>query len=428
MTPKSGRIVETLERTARGILAEVGVTTHGDLRTRLAARSGELGSLVNLAVRRACESGRIMLLLQGQQPERDLVTLPRTFRKETSLRPAEGARASTHNERALHRGMAKLDWPAVAAALDKQARMLGVTIPSGAAGTAWTPVRWYSEEPERGQWTCKTPLRTVELRAEWVDAEDALAKLRSQRAYDRNDPVVMVPRAVGPWPCDDLGEQLADAIDQVNFLHRVRGGWTWFRAATVVTATAGAVALRTTRWSLTRAGLYSWAVAPGCNGRSVNQAACRGTQPIKDDRKRRSLPSSTPRGTETEKRMTPEERAAGAHAVRDAVEAASETIKREIERARTVLEPGASHGVLLELLRAAPECIEELERAPAVLTGYAAILAIEMRPEAAAGLQERVYELLNSDEGRTTANHVRQIVRLLLEAYDDEPEAATPVQ
>lgn len=126
--------------------------------------------------------------------------------------------------------------------------------------------------------------------------------------------------------------------------------------------------------------------------------------------------------------MTPEERAAALRTVLDAVHTATQTIKREIERADALVEPGAPHGALLELLRAAPECLDELTHAPAILAGYAAVLAVELRLDAGVELQERLYTVLNSAEAQTPANHVRRIAAVLLAAYGDQPSASTPVQ
>ena len=107
--------------------------------------------------------------------------------------------------------------------------------------------------------------------------------------------------------------------------------------------------------------------------------------------------------------------------------AAADKLRSEIndatQRARDMAskEPEAEDiGVLLELLRGAPELIDRVERLPAVLTAAAAIVAIELQTSDAIGLRGL---LANSyaDNG-TTAAHVRALGGILAEAYGRQPD------
>ena len=99
-------------------------------------------------------------------------------------------------------------------------------------------------------------------------------------------------------------------------------------------------------------------------------------------------------------------------AVDDAVERAGEMADEE---------PGAEDaGVLLELLRGAPELIGRLERLPAVLTATAAIVAVELQASDANRLRGRLNDSYETDG--TTASHVRILGGILAEAYAREPD------
>ena len=259
--PRSDRLVAALEKHARAVLAREGVLPHYRLRAIVAAETGELLTLVNRAVRCACDTGRIVRLHQGRYRPDDLVLLPAAFEARVGAPPERVARLSSGLERALHRAVRARSWSRVVAALVRQALSIGVDAAPVQRLAQWVLVRWYNH-PSRASWACRSPACLVDLRERWVDPDDALAHLAARLAEESGDPPVELLPPLADWPHDDAGAEFAAALDPVCFLHRTSGAWVWFRAVTVPTVTAGAVTLRTVRWSLVRAGLRPAHVGP----------------------------------------------------------------------------------------------------------------------------------------------------------------------
>ena len=106
---------------------------------------------------------------------------------------------------------------------------------------------------------------------------------------------------------------------------------------------------------------------------------------------------------------------------------AADKLRRElddaVERAgRMSAEDPEYHdgGVLLELLRGAPELIGRIEQLPAALTAAAAIVAVELQASDADRLRGLLIE--SYEKEGTTATHVRDLLSILAEAYAAEPD------
>ena len=57
--------------------------------------------------------------------------------------------------------------------------------------------------------------------------------------------------------------------------------------------------------------------------------------------------------------------------------------------------------------------------------GCAALIASELRIDAGVRLRGRLETLALDETERTTANHVREVVKILLDCYADEPATDT---
>ncbi|MCY4509480.1 MAG: hypothetical protein OXG35_21330 [Acidobacteria bacterium] len=83
-------------------------------------------------------------------------------------------------------------------------------------------------------------------------------------------------------------------------------------------------------------------------------------------------------------------------------------------------DPDQPFGPIVELLQAAPEHIDTVSQLPARLICCATILAVETTPDSDE-LRSRLQELLEANEPNTTPNHIRNLLGILLEVYQNEP-------
>ena len=120
--------------------------------------------------------------------------------------------------------------------------------------------------------------------------------------------------------------------------------------------------------------------------------------------------------------MTAEERRDALKGILEAISQMAQKTQSAVERTADQMEADAEHGVIVELLRGAPELIDDMARAPGLLVCYAALLAVEVRHDAGVDLRKQLNDVLRHETPQTTANHVRAAARVLLAAYADEPE------
>ena len=119
--------------------------------------------------------------------------------------------------------------------------------------------------------------------------------------------------------------------------------------------------------------------------------------------------------------MTADEREASIQRILQAVKNTIKTVSDELQKATDVMEPDATHGAGIELLRGAPELMEPLGNAVPGLTATATLLAVELRPDVGS-LRARVETLWNDPTAMTDAMLTRKLAQLLVDSYREEPE------
>ena len=119
--------------------------------------------------------------------------------------------------------------------------------------------------------------------------------------------------------------------------------------------------------------------------------------------------------------MTAGEREASIQRILQAVTNTVETVSEELQKATDVMEPGATHGAGIELLRGAPDLAELLGYTVPGLTAAATLLAVELRPDVGS-LRDRVETLWNDPTAMTDATLTRKLAQLLVDSYREEPE------
>ena len=119
--------------------------------------------------------------------------------------------------------------------------------------------------------------------------------------------------------------------------------------------------------------------------------------------------------------MTAQERQASLERIMSAARNVVRTVQEETQRAAELVDDAEPHGGLLELLRGAPDLIQTVELLPVTLLGCATVIASEMRSDGVDELRKRMETLVNDRKERTVANHVRDLVPILLACYADEP-------
>ena len=122
--------------------------------------------------------------------------------------------------------------------------------------------------------------------------------------------------------------------------------------------------------------------------------------------------------------MTPDERKASLERILEAVQQSSDVVSIELQKGADLLEMGDRHGAALELLRGCPELSDELSSAVPALVATAALLvaenaaeALDLRCQVQAAFERRA---------DTAPNHTRAFIRILLDAYRDEPTDLRP--
>ena len=119
--------------------------------------------------------------------------------------------------------------------------------------------------------------------------------------------------------------------------------------------------------------------------------------------------------------MTAQERQASLQRIIDAARNVVRTVQEETQRAAELVDDEETHGGLLELLRGTPDLIQAVELLPVSLLGCATVIASEMRTDGVDELRKRMETLVNERNERTAANHVRDLVPILLACYAEEP-------
>ena len=119
--------------------------------------------------------------------------------------------------------------------------------------------------------------------------------------------------------------------------------------------------------------------------------------------------------------MTADEREASIQRILQAVKNTIKTVSDELQKATDVMEPDATHGAGIELLRGAPELAESLGNTVPGLTATATLLAVELRPKPGS-LRDRVETLWNDQTAMTDAMLTRKLAQLLVDSYREEPE------
>ena len=124
--------------------------------------------------------------------------------------------------------------------------------------------------------------------------------------------------------------------------------------------------------------------------------------------------------------MTGEERHERESSVREMMGRPGRTLNDGMGEAANADDINSDHDLLAELRRAAPGLGSDRERLPVTIEAVEAIVPSELHPTPAPRVRTRVGEVLNGP-ARTTANHIRRIVPVLLACCDDEPaNEATP--
>jgi hypothetical protein len=119
--------------------------------------------------------------------------------------------------------------------------------------------------------------------------------------------------------------------------------------------------------------------------------------------------------------MTSDEREASIQRILQTVENTVKTVSDELRKGADMMEPDATHGAAIELLRGAPELAETLGYTVPGLTAAATLLAVELRPEVGS-LRDRVDTLWNDPTAMTDAVLTRKLAQLLVDSYREEPE------
>lgn len=122
--------------------------------------------------------------------------------------------------------------------------------------------------------------------------------------------------------------------------------------------------------------------------------------------------------------MTAQERKAAIDRMIEAMKNTIKVVPEELQRAGDTMEPDATHGAALELLRGAPELGEELGNLVPGLVSTALLLAVELRFDVK-DLRERVETLWSDESEMTDAILTLKLLPLLADCYAEEPQDIT---